>query len=126
MVNQIRHVKSLGNINLENSYIVKLDGAVIKNKEDYLNAIEKGFHFPGKCEGIWERYLDWITDLDWIPEQKIFLIIYNFQGFFFEDIKSKALVLQRLEDTILPFWEEEVKHVVVGGTPKEFQVYLVD
>lgn len=120
----MRHVAFIDKSKLE-GFIASIDGAKIQTKHDYLSVMEKAFHLPS-CHDSWDAYLDWMCDLDWIPEQKIILIIYNFQKFFFEDTKSKELVLQRLEDTILPFWEEEVTHVMVGGEPREFQVYLVD
>jgi len=41
-------------------------------------------------------------------------------------VNFKNNLINGYKETILPFWEEEVERVVVGGTPKSFKVYLVD
>ena len=126
MKNAIRSIKSTIGLDISNCYVVELEGNTIKGKEDYLKAVEQKFLFPGKCEGLWDRYYDWMTDLDWISEDKIIIIIKSFAEFLSSDPIAKKIVLETFEEDILPFWEEEVKHVVVGGRPKEFQVYLID
>ena len=53
-------------------------------------------------------------------------IIHNYTTMLQDDHETKELMLHAFQKTILHFWEEEVKHVVVSGKPKELQVYLVD
>jgi hypothetical protein len=39
---------------------------------------------------------------------------------------KKADFIDHFKDFILPFWEDEVTRVFVGGKAKSFNVYLVD
>jgi hypothetical protein len=53
-------------------------------------------------------------------------MIYDFEFFLREGPQLKESIIADFRDQILPFWEEEVIHVVVEGEPKSFNVYLVD
>ena len=120
----MRHVAFIDKSKLE-GFIASIDGAKIQTKHDYLSIMEKAFHLP-PCHDSWDAYLDWMCDLDWIEEKKITLIILNSARAFQQDPQMKQYMIDDFKDVILPFWEEEVKYVVVGGEPREFQVYLVD
>lgn len=124
MKNTMRHVAFIDKSKLE-GFIASIDGAKIQTKHDYLSIMEKAFHLP-PCHDSWDAYLDWMCDLDWIEEKKITLIILNSARAFQQDPQMKQYMIDDFKDVILPFWEEEVKYVVVGGEPREFQVYLVD
>ena len=124
MKNTMRHVAFIDKSKLE-GFIVSIDGAKIQTKHDYFSVMEKAFHLP-PCHDSWDAYLDWMCDLDWIEEKKITLIILNSARAFQQDPQMKQYMIDDFKDVILPFWEEEVKYVVVGGEPREFQVYLVD
>ena len=124
MKNTMRYVAFIDKSKLE-GFIASIDGAKIQTKHDYLSVMEKAFHLP-PCHDSWDAYLDWMCDLDWIEEKKVTLIILNSARAFQQDPQMKQGMIEDFEDTILPFWEEEVAHVMVGGEPKEFQVYLVD
>lgn len=125
MKNQIQYVESINKNILETGYIIGIDGSKIQTEHDYFSAMEKALKLPS-CHNNWNAYLDWIKDLDWIPDKKIIIIFYNYNTMLRNDNATKELIVKTFETSILPFWEEEVKHVVVGGEPKEFQVYLVD
>ena len=125
MKNQIHRVESINRDILATGYIVSIDGAKIQTEHDYFNAMEKALKLPS-CHDNWDAYDDWMTDLGWISNRKISVIFYHYTSMLQDDPQTKKLVLDIFQTSILPFWEEEVKHVVVGGTPKEFQVYLVD
>lgn len=124
MKNTMRHVAFIDKSKLE-GFIASIDGAKIQTKHDYLSIMEKAFRLP-PCHDSWDAYLDWMCDLDWIEEKKITLIILNSARAFQQDPQMKQYMIDDFKDVILPFWEEEVKYVVVGGEPREFQVYLVD
>jgi len=43
-----------------------------------------------------------------------------------DNLEMRDKVIEDFVNIILPFWEEEVGRVMVGGYPKPFDVYLVD
>ena len=51
--------------------------------------MEHKLQFPGNCDGLWDRYCDWMTDLDWIQERKIAIMIHSFSKFLSADPISK-------------------------------------
>ncbi len=123
--NRIQRVAAIQAEKLLHRYVAKIDGAKIQTKHDYFAAMEKALGLP-LCCGNWDAYDDWMTDLGWIPNGKIAVIFYHYAAMLQNDPQAKELVLDLFQTSILPFWEEEVRHVVVGGESKDFQVYLVD
>lgn len=107
--------------------IANVDGNTVNNRDDFFVAVETALQFPGKCEGLFSRFDDWIMDLGWIEKEKgICIIITSFANFSSDDIAFKSSILEDFEEDILPFWEEEVCSVVKDGTPREFYVILVE
>lgn len=106
--------------------VVEIDGKSIQSWHDYISVIQEKFEFPTPCYNNMDRYNDWMRDLDWLNKEGFQLVIYNFSSFMQGDPELKQKIITRFSDTILPFWQEEIKHVVVGGKPKSFMVYLVD
>jgi hypothetical protein len=107
-------------------HIVELKGANIQSWENYITEIQSKFEFPTTCLDSVDRYLDWIRDLDWLGKDGYMLIIHGYSDFLKEDPKLKKEIITDFTDVILPFWQEEVKEVVVEGQIKPFVVYLVD
>ncbi len=112
-------------------YIAEINGRDIQSIETYLDAMNELFKFPIPVRGGnglrgLNGYLDWMTDLDWLNKEGYVLIINNFTFFLQNDAKLKKLLMEEFNKNILPFWQEDVKRVVVGGKPKSFLVYLVD
>ncbi len=112
-----------------NTYKLKLDGEEIQSWEDYITVIQDKLKFPTSCLDSIDRYLDWITDLTWLDEEKpieaYVIVIKNYRLFLSKNDNLKNLIITDFADSILPFWEEEVKKVVVEGEPKIFCVYLL-
>lgn len=107
--------------------VVELDGNAIKTKNDFLDAIEKLLNFPSKCEGLVSRFDDWITDLGWLDKETgICIAIYSYSDFLADDETFKSILVEDLEDDILPFWESEVVNVVKGGEPRNFVVFITE
>lgn len=104
-------------------FVVTLEGKKIQQKEQFLKKMENAFHFPRACEGLMARYNDWMTDLDWINEKSIALIIKDFKCFLSDDPYFKKKVMKNFEENILPFWEDRVTKVVVDGETREFNIY---
>ena len=127
MENIIKYINNEENIPLkkDGDYFVKLDGKNIKNKKSYLKAMQKAFLLPKDSIDSVDAYLDWMTDLSWIMEKNIVLIILNYSRFLENDLEEKRLVISDFQNYILPFWQEKVKCVMVNGKPRSFQIYLV-
>jgi len=106
-------------------YIADIKGNDIQNIQDYLNTVNELFKFPIPTRGF-DGYLDWMRDLNWLNMEGYVLIINNFSIFLKDDSKLKKQIISDFVDVILPFWQDEVKEVVVGGKAKPFIVYLVD
>ena len=116
-------IKSIKNSNV---YIVKIKGEMIQCWEDYIFEIQNKFNFPTSCLDSVDRYLDWMRDLQWIIEEKIVLVIYNYKCFLRNNTKLKNELILDFKEVILPYWEGEVKAEVVEGVPRSHTIYLVD
>lgn len=109
----------------DDTFCVEIDGRKCSHLADYFIEISNKFQFPTIAKGF-DVYDDWITDLTWINQDKIVVIINNYTDFLRCDLLSKKKVLELFEQSILPWWDTEVCNCVVGGIPKSFTVYLVD
>ena len=74
----------------------------------------------------WSSITDWLTDLSWIKAEEYNFILENYDSFLKDDLSSKDLFLEILEEDILPWWECDVEKHVVGSKVKSFQVYIVE
>ena len=121
----------------QNYYIAEIDGNNIYSLEDYMNEIIKAFKFPdGMFKNInsFDSYLDWMTDLSWLYGKEgvdknikgFALFIYNFDQMMMSTSEIKKEIMDCFNDSIIPFWAEEVVHVVVGGKTKIFDIFVVD
>lgn len=97
----------------------------IKLLEDYFATITEVFHFPIPSKKL-DGYNDWMRDLEWLEKDGYVLVVYNYKDFLSQDLLSKKKVIDGFTYLILPFWQEEVTKIVVGGNPKPFNVYFVE
>jgi hypothetical protein len=67
-----------------------------------------------------------MRDLSWLRKEEYILIIHDFHDFLKNDLHLREIIVEDINDTILPFWEHEVEHCVVEGKAKPFNVYFVD
>jgi Barstar (barnase inhibitor). len=109
-----------------NLFVVELEGDKVQSWHDYISFIQSKFKFPTSCFSSMDRYLDWIRDLKWLDKEGFVLIINDYNSFIKTNPKLKEELISDFSDTILPFWEDEIKYTVVEGKPKLFIVYLVD
>jgi hypothetical protein len=114
----------------QNYYIAEIDGNNIYNLEDYMNEIIKAFKFPDgmfKNKDNIDSYEDLMRDLGWLGEVDGFaLFIINEDKMLTNSLDKKKIIFESFYDTIIPFWTEEVEHVVVEGKTKIFDVFVVD
>ena len=104
---------------------VEIDGRNISNLSEYFFSISNLCIFPIPARS-WAGYNDWKTDFTWIREDAIVIVINNFGCFLRSDLSSKVKVVEKFQNSILPWWEEDVMDHVVDGKTKKFTVYLVD
>lgn len=137
MRNNILHEsleKAMDFVSLTDAFVAKIDGNSIKSEKDWLYSMAEAFHFPVDLEKEkpfvnwfegaysnnslflnWEIYEDWMTDLSWIENKSIVLIIINYDSFLACDKESKLYIYNNLQNVILPWWENEVVNCVVEG-----------
>lgn len=112
-----------------NVLVAILDGNAIQSWAAYWSAIAAAFSFPplpSYMQPDYHSYYDLMTDLHWIPEEQIVLIIRNAACFLQKDPQTKAMLIEDFERYLLPFWESEVEQTVVDGKKRSFQVWLVE
>jgi len=110
-------------------WIAELDGRKVDTWLDYISEVEVLFRFPPPAVEEHETpdgYLDWMTDLSWLGTDGYIMIIDHFRSFMKGDVRMREVILSTLQEVVLPFWQEEVVRIVIGGTPKPFMVYLID
>ncbi|MBQ6945250.1 MAG: hypothetical protein IJN43_13120 [Ruminococcus sp.] len=73
----------------------------------------------------WERYEDWLTDLSWVKQNSIILIIKNYSKLLIEYSESKEYIMNNFKNVILPWWEKDVVMYMVGGRKRDFNIYLI-
>jgi len=110
----------------EKTFLVELEGKTIQSWEDYISIIQDKFKFPTKCFDSVDRYLDLIRDLEWLKKDRFVLIIRNYSFFLKQNPKLRNEIISEFTEIILPFWQEEVEEVIIGGRAKSFLVYLVE
>jgi hypothetical protein len=110
----------------EQMYVVELNGQRIQSWENYITEMQTKFKFPTSCIDSIDRYFDWIRDLDWLNKESYALIINDYDLFMKNNVEFKNEIISDFRDVILPFWQDEVEEVVVGGKAKCFTIYLVD
>ncbi len=106
-------------------FLAELDGGAVRSLQDYLSIMGQKFQFPFAAKCL-NGYLDWMRDLSWLGKDKYVFILYNFEAFLENDPPLKKELIRLFSDTILPWWQEEVRRYCVGGKEKPFDVYLVD
>ncbi len=111
----------------DTKYIV-MDGSGITTYEEYFDRLWQTFGFNDLPEG-WKKdnhsEYDFMTDDDFLPNDKYVFIIKNYEQFMKSNPTEKSKIEKRYNNYLLPFWDEEVERVVVDGKRKDFNIYLV-
>lgn len=111
----------------DTKYIV-MDGNDITTYEEYFDRLWQAFDFSDLPEG-WKKdnhsEYDFMTDDDFLPNDKYVFIIKNYEQFMKSNPTEKNRIEKRYNNYLLPFWDEEVERVVVDGKRKDFNIYLV-
>ncbi|MGF6907421.1 barstar family protein [Fusobacterium sp. PH5-44] len=90
----------------EKSLIIEIDGKIINQWNDYIQKIGDMLNFPEEDKyPNRDGYLDWMRDLDWIPFNRLLLIINNYKYFMKDNIKDKRDFIEMMT-IILKFWNK--------------------
>ncbi len=112
-------------LNKQDVFLAEIDGARIRTEEDYVQAMIDAFAIPYPLLAMKLGFLnDWMSDLMWIKQKDIVLIVHNYNLMLSDDLNAKKEVMIYLEEIILPWWEGDVVGHMVGGEPRGFLVYL--
>lgn len=117
--------EKLLNVNSNNCYIVIIDGKENKDWNSYKDTIESKFKFPTKNNN-YDGYSDWMRDLSWLESKSFMLFIFNYREFLSEDLECKKVIMNMFQNTILPWWSEDVEKYVVCGEKKDFNIFIVE
>ncbi len=112
-----------------NTFRLILDGRKIESWAEYNKIVGSALNFPTDCSHNNPGFYDWIRDLSWNDDVEYVgayvIVIENYKDFLTDDLEARKCIISSFADHILPFWEEEVLHCVVGGETKVFCVYLI-
>lgn len=106
-------------------FFAEVEGSKIRTEADYVQEMSNVFAFPHELPAMkigW--YNDYISDLMWIKQNDIVLLIHDYDLMLCDEQKLKKNILNDFEEIILPWWEGEVVGHMVGGKPRGFLVYL--
>ncbi len=127
-MSQIKFIKSLSSeqLCLSNSLTVEFDGSKLKTESDFLTEIWFKLKFPA-YHICWDAYLDWITDLSWIKEKTINIVINNFDDFLSSSPEHKNYFIKDLNEHIMPYWDKDAAEVWKGQEEniKAINIYCV-
>ena len=71
---EVQRIKDAALLN-KHCLVIEIDGKKYSTYNDYIRYIEKLLGFPWACDGIWERYDDWMTDLSWLNYTEYVFIV---------------------------------------------------
>ena len=113
----------------KDAFVVIIDGAKINSWSEYWDCIATAFSFPELPEYMepdYHSYYDLMTDLSWIDNKSIVIIIENANEFLKNEYDLKNTIVNNFNEYLLPFWEKEVEITVVNGQTRNFCVYFVE
>lgn len=94
-------------------YLTEIECEDINSKIDFMKAMEKAFKFPPYFGENWDALWDCITDMYWINDSEIKLILNNSQH-----LNSK------LEFDIISFFQELKIHIEKNNTESEIKHFF--
>ncbi|MGC6768253.1 barstar family protein [Enterococcus sp. LJL51] len=97
-------------LNKDKLKVAILNGEKIHAIEDFASLMVEEFDLPMDNVRSLDAFLDWMCDLEWIHEQEIVVVIYNFDNCIEDSVKKE--IIKMFGQIILPFLEKEVEEVV--------------
>ena len=102
-VDKVELVSLKERLNDLNYFVVTVPGKKVRTFRQYLNFMGKKFKMPDYAG--FAAYSDWMTDLSWIPNQKIAVIINKYDFFMNKNPKLKRLIMD-------PKLQEQISHTI--------------
>ena len=110
---------------LGDCFFAEIDGKTCRTEAQFYKKISEAMSFPTEVK-LFAGFDDWIRDLLWIRQKRIAFVIYNYKSFMSDNVEKRNYIISAFKNDILPWWESDVKKYVVEGTPRQFDVFLVD
>lgn len=109
-----------------NVFVAELFGIALPSEKEFMTGTLDAFCLPSICARYldYSWYNDYICDLLWIEKPDIAMVVHDFNYILQDDPKIKQWWIEDLERIVLPWWDGEVVGHMVGGYPREFNVYL--
>ena len=108
----------------EQTRYVTVDGASIHSYKDFIDIIQEELDFPRDCEGMVDRYLDWMQDLQFSSWNRFVITIRNSDCLVNSDSRDLKDIISHFREIILPFWKDEYRRCIVDPDPKEIILKL--
>lgn len=106
--------------------VITIDGRELDTCSKFIEKVESLLQFPRPCEGNLNRFFDWIRDLTWFSYSGYAIVIKNYDLLMCKDIELKKNAMRFMENEVLPYWEHDVVNEMAGGTPHEFNIYIIE
>ncbi|WP_162001064.1 barstar family protein [Akkermansia muciniphila] len=107
-------------------FYAEIDGGSIQSQTEYLDTMWRVFMLPDHKHMNFDAYLDWMTDLEWLGNKAVVMVMDHYSQFIAKNGDFGNKVVQSLKNHILPWWQKDVIKCSVGGKMKHFTVYLLD
>ena len=104
---------------------VTIDAARISSYKDFIDIIQIELDFPYDCEGMADRYLDWIRELDWLPFKTYVFNITNSKDLERRNAPLLKEIVEDFDNCIIPFWDHEAVHCILDGERKDIYLNLL-
>lgn len=117
---QIRnHYKNNGDV-----LLIELDG---KNTLGYQEYIANLSGQIDNSTAVWINFSSYDDTMrrpyTYFNKSEVIILIYNYSLFLSEDLKTKKMIEHIFDNSILPFFEEEIENCVVGGKRMKYNIY---
>lgn len=102
-----------------------VDGSNCPDRKSFFENVGREMNFPTPVGSKFSAFSDWMTNLSWLPDERgICLEITEFEMVLKEEPRWKQTLMDVFREDILPFWEDEVTRVMVGGKRRQFYILL--
>lgn len=104
---------------------VFLDGREITTRDEYYKALEKQLQLNETFSNNYSAYCDMMCDpYTYYNKQCIVFVIDFYEQFLRGDV-SKEMIEEIFDESIMPFFDEDIKGVMDNETNHEIHVYCV-
>lgn len=105
--------------------VLQIDGRKLDSYEDYIAIVQKQAQFPTDCRGNIDVYLDWICDLSWLDVDSIHFLFEHWDSFQQRQPRLARRIVDDIQKSIIPFWQEEAPHCIVQGRTKSVTLVIL-